>query len=201
MELGRYSIKIAKKECETIALDISLEMLKRIKEKIKRDKIINRINLILAEAENLPFKDKIFNSLICTLTINHFNNLEKIAKEFSRILKKDSICIISTFNSYALKIFQRKCNIPNDMIPFKTEDVPPILVYEVGYSAKDVEKIFLRHEFKIKDVKGCCYWHFFPSILIEFYPTFLDKLFNLFKVLLKYAEINIILMKKNQQHN
>ncbi|MEM2929065.1 MAG: class I SAM-dependent methyltransferase [Nitrososphaerota archaeon] len=187
---------MAKKECETIALDISLEMLKKLKEKIERDTIKNKINLILADAENLPFKEKVFNSLVCSLTINHFNNLEKIAKEISRVLKKDSICIISTLNSYALKIFQRRHGIPNDLVPFKTEDMPPILVYELGYSSKDIKKTFLRHEFKIEDIKGCCYWHIFPFILIGFYPMFLDKIFNLFKGLLKYAEVHIVFIRK-----
>lgn len=171
-------------------------MLKRIKEKIKKEKIINRINLILAEAENLPFKDKIFNSLICTLTINHFSNLEKIAKEFSRILKKDSICIISTFNGYTLNIFQKRQNIPSNTVLFKTEDIPPILVYEVGYSTKDIEKTFLKYGFKIEDIKGCCYWYILPFVLIGFYPMFLDKLFNSFKALLKYAEVHIVLIRK-----
>ena len=199
---GRYSIKIAKKECEILALDISLEMLKKLKEKINGSMLENKINLILADAENLPFKEKAFNSLICTLTINHFENLEKAIEDFSRVLKKDSICIISTFNSYTLKDFQKRHKLLENKVPFKTEDIPPILVYEIGYSAKDIEKILLKYGFKIEDIKGCCYWHIFPSILIGFYPMFLDRLFNLFKGLLRYAEIHVVLMKKlSATHN
>lgn len=194
---GRYSIKIAKKECEILALDISLEMLKKLKEKINGSKLENNINLILADAENLPFREKVFKSLICTLTINHFENLEKAIEDFSRVLKKDSICIISTFNSYTLKGFQKRHKLLEDKVPFKTEDTPPILVYEIGYSAKDIKKILLKYGFKIEYIKGCCYWHIFPSILTGFYPFLLDKLFNLFKGLLKYAEIHILLMKKS----
>lgn len=193
---GRYTVKIAKKGYEIIALDISFKMLKKIKEKLNKSIVLNRTNLILADAEHLPFKERIFKSLICTLAINHFENIEKVAKEFSRVSEKSSIFIISTFNSKTLEKFQKRHQIPKDKIPFRTENMPPTLIYEVGYSAEDIKKLFIKYGFKILEIKGCCYWHIFPTILIGFYPTIIDSFFNLFKRLLKYAEIHLLLMEK-----
>ncbi len=74
--------------------------------------------------------------------------------------------------------------------------MPPTLIYEVGYSAEDIKKLFIKYGFKILEIKGCCYWHILPTILIGFYPTIIDSFFNLFKRLLKYAEIHLLLMEK-----
>jgi ubiquinone/menaquinone biosynthesis C-methylase UbiE len=194
---GRYAIKIAKKG-EVVVLDIGLKMLRKTMRKAKKCNAFGRINPVLADGEHLPFKEKSFNGLICTLTFDHFEDCESAAQEFSRVLDKDGLCILSTFNSYTLSDFKRRYNLPADKVPFSTEDLSPVLIYEVGHSADDVERLFAKYEFETVNVKGCCYWHILPvpTSWIKHYKTGLDSVFNVSKSLLRYAEINVALMKK-----
>jgi len=191
---GRYSFKIAEKGVDVVTSDFSLKMLKRLKQKAKNMRIFHRINPVLADAEHLPFKEDAFISLICAFAFDHFENPEAAAREFSRVLKDDSLCVISSFNSYTLKSFQRKYGL-GDSAPFRTEDMPPTLIFEVGHSADEIEKMFSRCGFRVKTVKGCCYWHLLPK-LQKHYPPVMDSFFNLFKSLIKYAEIHAVLMRK-----
>lgn len=195
---GRYTIKVAEKESEVVASDIGLKMLKKTMRKAKKYNASKRINPILTDGEHLPFKDKSFNSLICTLTFDHFEHCESAAQEFSRVLEKDGLCILSTFNSYTLSDFKRRHNLPPNKVPFSTENLSPVLIYEVGHSADDVERLFAKYEFETLDVKGCCYWHLLPVPvgLTKHYKISLDSVFNISKSLLRYAEIHVALMKK-----
>lgn len=195
---GRYAIKIAEKGSEVVALDIGLKMLKKTMRKAKKCNAFKRINPILTDGEHLPFKDKSFNGLICTLTFDHFEDCESAAQEFSRVLEKDGLCILSTFNSHTLSDFKMRYNLPPNKVPFSTEDLSPVLIYEVGHSADDVERLFAKYGFETLDVKGCCYWHLLhvPVGLTKHYKISLDSFFNVSKSLLRYAEIHVALMKK-----
>jgi ubiquinone/menaquinone biosynthesis C-methylase UbiE len=195
---GRYATKIAKKGSEVVASDIGLEMLKKTMRKAKKCNTFGRINPVLADGEHLPFKENAFSGLVCTLTFDHFEDCESVAQEFSRVLRKGGLCILSTFNSYTLSDFKRRYNLPADKVPFSTEDLSPVLIYEVGHSANDIERIFAKYEFETVNVKGCCYWHLLPvpTSWIKHYKTGLDSVFNISKSLLRYAEIHLTLMKK-----
>jgi len=193
---GRYSIEFAEKGLEVVASDISLKMLKKVIEKAKKHEVLERVSLLLADGEHLPLRDRSFNALICTLTFDHFEDCESAAREFSRVLKKDGLCILSTFNSYTLDDFKRRNNLPSDKVPFRTEELSPVLIYEDGHSANEIGELFAKNGIDVVGVKGCCYWHLLPMGLVKYYKTTLDSFFNLFKSLLKYAEIHTVLMKK-----
>jgi len=191
---GRHSFKIAEKDVDVVTSDFSLRMLKRLKLKAKKSGIFHRISLVLADAEHLPFKEDAFNSLICALAFDHFKNPEGATIEFSRVLKDDSLCVVSSFNSHTLGVFQKKYGL-GDNAPFRTEDMAPTLIYEVGHSADEVGRMFSKCGFRVEDAKGCCYWHLLPK-LEKVYPLAMDSFFNLFKGLLKHAEIHVVLMRK-----
>jgi len=192
---GRYSLKIAEKGVEVVTSDFSLRMLKRLKLKAKNSGISHRISVVLADAEHLPFKENAFSSLICAFVFDHFENPYGAAMEFSRVLRDDSLCVISSFNSHTLGDFQRRYGL-GDKAPFRTEDMSPTLIYEVGHSGDELERMFSKHGFRVEDVKGCSYWHLFPKFQ-KYYPLKMDSFFNLFKGLLKYAEIHAVLMRKS----
>lgn len=190
---GRYTLKIAEKNIEVVALDISKNMLKRMLKKAEKKNVGNRIYPIIADGEMLPLRNQSFKSIICTLTFNHFIDPDKVSKEFSRVLEGNSICIISSFNSYTLKHFQNRYGFDNK-VPFRTEKMSPVLIHEKGYSMNEIRKIFLKYGFKVKDVKGTCYWHLLPGGLFIYYPQILELFLNVFKNILKYAEVHIILL-------
>ena len=69
------STKPFEKHCKCIALDPSINMLKQYKG-LK----------VLAKAENLPFKDKTFDTII-SVTALHHTNIKKALKEIKRVSK------------------------------------------------------------------------------------------------------------------
>ncbi len=191
---GRYSLRIARAGVEFVALDLSLKMLKRLRLKTKKSGVSDTVNVVVADGERLPFRENVFDCLVCALAFDHFEDCERGAGEFSRVLKGDGLCVVSVFNGNTLGDFQKTYGF-GDKVPFKTEDMSPVLIFEVGHSAGEVEEIFRNYGFAVECVKGCCYWHI--SRLFEVYYAFwLDSFFNLFRGLLKYAEIHGVLMRK-----
>ena len=104
------------------------------------------------------------------------------------------MCVVSVFNGYMLGDFQRRYGF-GDKVPFRTEHLAPVLIFEVGHSAGEVKEVFRKCGFRVEAVKGCCYWHLNP-LLEVYYPFLLDSFFNLLKSMLKYAEIHAVLMRK-----
>lgn len=53
------------------------------------------INFSVADAHKLPFKNNSFDLVICTETLEHVLDPEKVLKEMKRVLKKNGYAIIS----------------------------------------------------------------------------------------------------------
>jgi ubiquinone/menaquinone biosynthesis C-methylase UbiE len=169
-------------------------MLERLKLKTKSSGVHDRVNVVVADGEHPPFRGNVFDCLVCALAFDHFEDCKGAAEDFSRALKDGGLCVLSVFNGCTLEDFQRRYEL-GDKVPFKTEEMSPVLIFEVGHSAGEVEEIFRNYGFAVECVKGCCYWHI--SRLFEAYYTFwLDSFFNLFRNMLKHAEIHAVLMRK-----
>lgn len=134
---GRYSLRIAENGVEVLALDLSSKMLKRLK--AKKSGFCDRVSVVVADGERLPFREGVFDCLVCALAFGHFEDCEWAAGEFSRILKNNGLCVLSVFNGCTLGDFQRRYGF-GDKVPFKTEDISPVLVFEVGHSAGELKR-------------------------------------------------------------
>lgn len=86
---GNYSFKIAEKNNIVHALEPSAIMQNQKKH---HDNII----WFNGFAENIPFENSKYDSVICILASHHFNNLEKSIIEMHRILKKNGRLILFT---------------------------------------------------------------------------------------------------------
>jgi ubiquinone/menaquinone biosynthesis C-methylase UbiE len=65
--------------CNIIGIDSSIELLQQNSNNQK----------IQAKAENIPFKDNIFDKIISVTSMHNFDNIEKSIKEIKRVGKKD----------------------------------------------------------------------------------------------------------------
>ncbi len=83
---GRLSLLIPK-DCIVIGSDVSLDMLREAKKRLKY--------LVRAQAEKLPFKDKTFDVVYTDSVLHHLQNPENGAKEIFRVLKDDGIAVVS----------------------------------------------------------------------------------------------------------
>ena len=93
----------------SIGIDNSKGMLKQSKEG----------NLIYGNAENLPFLDKSFNTIISVTAFHNFKNMEKSLLEIKRVSKNNNIAITFLKKSSKMKEFR---NLLKKYFKFKEID-------------------------------------------------------------------------------
>lgn len=71
-------------------IDISVGLLNRAVQKFNSF-AFNDAEFYVASASDLPFKNEIFDVVICDLSLNFLGDLESFIKELKRVLKKDSV--------------------------------------------------------------------------------------------------------------
>jgi len=77
-----------------IGLDISSGMLEVGKRKIDKAKLSNKIEMIVGDSEEMPFKDDTFDAITVSFGVRNFANLYKGIKEIARVLKPDGVLVI-----------------------------------------------------------------------------------------------------------
>lgn len=70
-------------------IDLSPNMIEEAKKKIG-----DNAKLYIGDAENLPFEDSLFDTVICNDSFHHYPSPDKVVKEVSRVLKKGGLFII-----------------------------------------------------------------------------------------------------------
>ena len=82
------------KDVKITGIDISEGMISVGKEKIKRKKLENIIELQIADSENLPFTRNSFDAITAGFGVRNFENLEKGLLEMYRVLRKNGMIAI-----------------------------------------------------------------------------------------------------------
>ena len=77
-----------------IGLDISAGMLEVGRNKIRAKNLSDKIEMILADSENMPFEDNTFDAITVAFGVRNFENLEKGLAEILRVLKPNGIFVI-----------------------------------------------------------------------------------------------------------
>jgi len=161
---GFFSKEAIKKGAKVTSLDISDRLLKITKEKCKfKSKIVK------ADILSLPFPNESFDIVLSTEVIEHTQNPRKAIFEFSRVLKKRGILVLTTPN---------KVWYPAIFIATKLK-VRPYEGLENWVSLRDLKRIFFDAGLKIEKFFG---FHLFPFFLQQFtlYLTFLTILVNFY---------------------
>ena len=92
---GDLAILMAQTQAEKIiGLDISAGMLEVGKQKILDKNLSKRIEMVLADSENMPFEDDYFDAITVAFGVRNFENLEKGLAEILRVLKPNGIFVI-----------------------------------------------------------------------------------------------------------
>lgn len=92
---GDLAINLTKTSAKKIVgLDISDGMLAVGRKKIKKLQLNNRIELVLADSEELPFKDNSFDAITVAFGVRNFENLEKGLSEIYRVLKPGGTFVV-----------------------------------------------------------------------------------------------------------
>ena len=92
---GDLAILMAQTQAEKIiGLDISAGMLAVGQQKILDKNLSKRIEMVLADSENMPFEDQYFDAITVAFGVRNFENLEKGLAEILRVLKPNGLFVI-----------------------------------------------------------------------------------------------------------
>jgi demethylmenaquinone methyltransferase/2-methoxy-6-polyprenyl-1,4-benzoquinol methylase len=92
---GDLAILMTKTSAERIVgLDISAGMLDVGRKKIESQKLSDKIDMILADSENMPFENNTFDAITVAFGVRNFETLEKGLAEILRVLKPNGIFVI-----------------------------------------------------------------------------------------------------------
>jgi len=104
--VGVYSLDLCKTGYEVISVDISKSYLE--KAKILRSKFDKEWHLILADAENLPFRKDSFDFILCSEVLEHLPNYYKALIEIIRCTKPEGVLVLSVPSRFSFtEIFLR----------------------------------------------------------------------------------------------
>lgn len=117
---GDFAIAATKIDvAKVIGIDISEGMLKVGRKKIEKRKLSDRIELIKADSENLPFDDNSFDAAMVGFGVRNFENLEKGLSEVLRVLKPGGVFFILEFSKPEKTPFKQVYHIYfNRILPF-----------------------------------------------------------------------------------
>lgn len=88
-----YVSLLTKRNMRVIGLDTSSDLLKIARSRITSDH--EDVNLIRGDLAHLPFKNGVFDLIICLSVLEHLNNPEKLVQKIKLLLKEGGIAIIN----------------------------------------------------------------------------------------------------------
>lgn len=83
-------------------VDISSFILIKARQKLKE-----RVHIVQADAQNLPYRDKVFGQIICSEVLEHVLDPSAVMDEMKRILKINGVAIISVPNESLINWIKR----------------------------------------------------------------------------------------------
>lgn len=121
----RYNQRIFNRRLRYIGLDISWKMLKQFLYKINKRTSIKRVNLILGDIENLPFREEKIHQIFAVTSFQNLYDIEKGLRELIRVGQQGT--------SLNLSILGKNLNLDNiySYLKSETEDLNLIRLEKV----------------------------------------------------------------------
>jgi demethylmenaquinone methyltransferase/2-methoxy-6-polyprenyl-1,4-benzoquinol methylase len=92
---GDLAIMLAKTEVkEVVGIDISSKMLNIGRKKILRKKLSDKVQLLLADSERMPFSSNSFDAITVAFGVRNFENLPRGLSELYRVLKPGGLLVV-----------------------------------------------------------------------------------------------------------
>ena len=89
---GRQTLKLAARSAKVVALDFSSAMLKRAKETMN----MPQASFVLADVvASIPVKSGVLDGAVCSLVLEHVEDIASMLRELRRVCKKNAFVLIS----------------------------------------------------------------------------------------------------------
>ena len=99
---GRHSAEVCRWDCRAVGVDVSVQELKIAKyflaHKRSRREAVGHGDFMAADAEHLPFKDGVFDRIVCTEVLEHIPDDRAGIRELVRVLKPGGLMAVSVPN-------------------------------------------------------------------------------------------------------
>lgn len=156
---GRFSIELAKKGANITSLDPAKAMLTVTREKITKNGIIDRVSLIRANGNNLPFKDSSFDIIVCMHVLKHLSTYKEVLNEMERVTKQEGFIIVNFPNTLSFYLPAAICS--NILRIFRKN------AYFGFFTKREVRKILDSTGFVMEETRGFRFLHpkFFPETM------------------------------------
>ncbi len=144
-------------------IDLSAELIQIASKIIKKHAFSETIHFLVADSENLPFRNRVFESITCSAVLEHVLDLESSLKEMSRVCKKNKYVIITIPNALYYYFFQllallrlrykdssQSRNLKLEQVEKIMRDIDLKLIFRLNFvlpipkAFKFISKIFLR---------------------------------------------------------
>ncbi|MEA3294297.1 MAG: class I SAM-dependent methyltransferase [Euryarchaeota archaeon] len=105
---GEQTILLAKNGYTVIGMDISVEMIKIANDRINKAKLDDKISLLVASAEALPFREDSVDGLISIFGVySHVPTIDQAFGEIFRVVRPGSQSIITVVNRWNITWWTR----------------------------------------------------------------------------------------------
>jgi ubiquinone/menaquinone biosynthesis C-methylase UbiE len=99
---GRHTAEVCRWDCRAVGVDVSVQELKVAKYFLdhmrSRREVVGHGDFIAADAEHLPFKDGVFDRIVCTEVLEHIPDDRAGIRELVRVLKPGGLMAVSVPN-------------------------------------------------------------------------------------------------------
>lgn len=105
---GDVALSLARRGAEqVIGVDLSDQMLKLSRAKLKKKRLESRVFLLKADALNLPFKDEVFDVVTLGFGLRNLLERERAVSEMVRVLKRGGRVLVLEFSFPKMRPFRQ----------------------------------------------------------------------------------------------
>lgn len=138
---GNYTVEFAEEGCRFYGIDPSNKMLEQAKSRS------DKIRWMIGSSTMIPAADEFFAGAVATLTIHHWNDIERSFIELSRVLKASSRLIVFTSAPEQMKSYWLNYYFPK-MLEASIQRMPSLNILEeasrkAGFNLVKAEKYFI----------------------------------------------------------
>ncbi len=100
---GRHIVEAARRGCFAVALDYDPDELRGARERIGT----HHVDLVVGDASRLPFRDRVFDAVICTETLEHLPDDVGAISEIARLLRRGGVLLGAVPSHFTELLFWR----------------------------------------------------------------------------------------------